>query len=102
MSETRTCSATGCTNKLTAANKGGRCTTHWYVPKGARTAPTTKPKPAMKPTRPRSKSAVSVPPKVSGELITMTLQVVPEWLELAWKKLDVQQKAQAIAAVLVA
>lgn len=107
----RTCSSVGCGARLTLANKSGRCTKHWYVPKGERKAAlrgvVQQPTQAEMMNKPPAKRK---PPKsnghaktngtgVSGE-IELRLHVRPEWLDLAWARLDVEQKAVAIAAVL--
>lgn len=105
----RTCSVQGCTKSLTAANKSGRCTKHWYVPKSALPS---RPRTAARKATHAETMRNAVPTKhasvksnggeIGNSRVEVKLRVTPEWLDLAWARLDVEQKAAAIAVVLEA
>jgi hypothetical protein len=98
----RTCSAEGCTKKLRDGNTSGRCTPHWYVPKGERKAGVAAQAAASTFQRsPAPKKNGNGGAHIGGAPVEIRVSVTPEWLDLAWSRLDPQQKATAIAAVLV-
>ena len=97
MSE-RVCAVQGCGKELTAANKSGRCTKHFYVPKGQRKAAA----PAAVTVKAKPVRLAPEPKLPVEEPVEIRVTVTPAWLDMAWSRLDPHQKAAAIAAVLVA